>query len=126
MENKIRKFTDLNTWKEAHKLALLVYKLTAAFPDSEKFSLVSQMRRAAISITSNIAEGFSRATYQDKSHFYIIAQGSNTELQSQILIAKDLGYISGESFKDVFEQSTVTQKLLSGLIKSSRFKIQNS
>lgn len=91
-ENKIKSFTDLNAFKEAHKLALLIYKTTKYFPKEEKFSLIDQMRRAAISITSNIAEGFSRNTIKDKCQFYTLAQGSLSELQSQLLLAKDLGY----------------------------------
>jgi len=77
MEKKIKSFTDLNAWREAHKLALIVYKITKDFPKEEMFGLTSQMRRAVVSITSNIAEGFSRQSYSEKVQFYSIAQGSN-------------------------------------------------
>ena len=77
---RIKSFTDLIAWQEAHKLALIVYKTTKKFPENEKFGLVSQMRRSAVSITSNIAEGFSRVSKKEKLQFYAIARGSLTEL----------------------------------------------
>ncbi|MDD5626597.1 MAG: four helix bundle protein [Patescibacteria group bacterium] len=79
---KIKSFTDLDAWKEGHKLVLMVYEITKKFPKEEMFGLVSQMRRCVVSITSNIAEGFSRQTYKDKICFYSRAQGSVTELQN--------------------------------------------
>ena len=125
-KNKIRMFTDLNTWKEAHKLVLAIYEETKNFPREEIFGLVSQMRRAAVSITSNIAEGFSRQSYKEKIQFYSIAQGSLTELQNQSLIAKDVGYIDAEVFQKIAGQTITVHKLLTGLIKSSRAVIHNS
>lgn len=118
--SKIKNFTDLYAWQEAHKLALIVYKITKKFPGEEKFGLTSQIRRAVVSITSNIAEGFSRQSLSEKAHFYSIAQGSTTETQNQLLLARDLGYISPQVFHDVASQSVITHKLLSGLIKSSK------
>ena len=67
MEKKIKNFTDLETWKEGHKLVLLIYEATRLFPKEEKFALIDQMRRAAVSITSNIAEGFSRQSKKEKA-----------------------------------------------------------
>jgi four helix bundle protein len=122
----IKSFEDLNTWKEGHKFVLLVYELTKKFPKEEMFGLVSQIRRAVVSITSNIAEGFSRQTYKDKLHFYSMALGSLTESQNQLIIARDLKYISQEEFKKIYEQSVVVSKLLNGLIKSSKTIIHNS
>ena len=86
------------------------------------------MRRASVSITSNIAEGFSRQTYKDKINFYSMAQGSNTELQNQILIAKDIGYFNNVGiFNSLMDQSVVVHKLLNGLSKKSKtFIIHNS
>ncbi|HUX35845.1 MAG TPA: four helix bundle protein [Candidatus Paceibacterota bacterium] len=121
---KIKNFTDLIAWQEAQKLALGIYKITAGFPKDEQYSLVNQMRRAAVSITSNIAEGFSRNSYKEKIQFYSIAQGSVTELQSQLLISKDLYYISINDFEKMFGQSTSTHKIINGLIKGAR-KINN-
>jgi len=77
---KIQSFTQLNVWKEAHKLVLLIYKTTDNFPKKETYSLTDQMRRCAISITSNIAEGFSRQSKKEKLQFYYVSKGSLTEL----------------------------------------------
>jgi four helix bundle protein len=90
MGEKIKTFTDLNAWKEGHKLVLLVYKVTSFFPKKETFSLIDQLRRAAISITNNLAEGFSRRGSKEKIQFYSMALGSLTEVQNQIIVAKDV------------------------------------
>lgn len=123
---KIKSFTDLNAWKEGHKLALLIYKTTKDFPKEEVFCLVSQLRRCVISITSNIAEGFSRQSYKEKLQFYSISLGSVTELQNQVLIARDVGYIEKETFKKIANQSIKVHKIINGLIKSSKTIIHNS
>lgn len=118
--NKIRTFTDLNTWKEAHKLVLVIYEETKNFPKEEIFGLISQMRRCAVSITSNIAEGFSRQSYKEKIQFYSMAQGSLTELQSQLLVAKDVGFILKEKYQEIENQLIICHKLLNALIKKSK------
>ncbi len=117
--NKIVRFSDLVAWKEGHKLVLEIYKITSTFPRNESFSLIDQMRRAAVSITSNIAEGFSRRTKKDKDQFYYISLGSLTEIQNQLIIARDLQYLPHEKFINIGEQSTIVHKLVNGLIKSS-------
>ena len=98
---KIRSFTDLVAWQDAHQLALHIYKVTDGFPKKEIFSLVDQMRRCSVSISSNIAEGFSRQTKKEKIQFYYTALGSLTELQNQLLIAKDIEYISKQTFNEI-------------------------
>jgi four helix bundle protein len=118
--SKIKSFTDLVAWKEGHKLVLQIYKLTDTFPKKELFSLTNQMRRSCISITSNISEGFSRRTKKDKVQFYYMAIGSMTELQNQLLISKDLGYMSKTDFMMVANQSVDVHKLLNGMIKSAK------
>lgn len=118
--NKIRSFTDLDAWKEGHKLVLMIYKVTKQFPKDELFGLISQIRRCAVSVTSNIAEGFSRQSYKEKTQFYSIALGSVTELQNQLLIAKDVGYMGQGEFLRVAEKSIKVHKIINGLIKSSR------
>ena len=120
MNNKIQSFTDLKVWQEAHKLVLLVYKLTKNFPREEIFGLVSQTRRAAVSITSNIAEGFSRQSYKEKLQFYYIALGSLTELQNQLLLAKDLNYLKQKEFDEFTEQTTSVHKLLNSFVSKTR------
>ncbi len=122
-ESRIKSFTDLTTWQEGHQLVLAVYKVVKLFPSDEQFGLKSQMQRAAVSITSNIAEGFSRDSYADKKHFYIMAHGSLTEIQNQLLIAKDVGYISEKEFTAIADYSVIVHKLLSGLIKSTKERI---
>ncbi len=117
---KIKSFTDLIAWRDGHKLVLEIYKITRDFPKEELFSLVNQIKRAAISITSNIAEGFSRKSYKEKLQFYCIAQGSVTEIQNQLLIARDVGYINNEKFQKVAEQTVNVHKLINGLIKYSK------
>jgi len=89
-----RHFTEMPVWRKAHEVVLLVYKLTSAFPESEKYALTSQMRRAAVSITSNIAEAFGRRTSKDKARFYIHARGSCYEVQSQSHVARDVNYLT--------------------------------
>ncbi len=115
----IRDFTDLVTWKEAHTLVLQVYKLTKSFPKSEAFGLVTQMQRAAVSITSNIAEGFGRRTFKDKCHFYYQARGSLTELRNQSILSRDLSYISLSEYSKVNELINKSSRLLHGLIVST-------
>ncbi len=117
---KIRLFTDLNAWKEGHILVLTIYKTTKQFPKEEMFGLISQMRRCSVSITSNIAEGFSRQSYSEKAYFYSIAQGSVTELQNQLFIARDIGYVTIHEFDSVMSQTVTVHKIVSGLIKKSK------
>lgn len=125
-KNKIQSFTDLIAWQESHKLVLAIYKLSTKWPKEEMFGLISQIRRAAVSISSNLAEGFSRNTLKDKCSFYFIALSSLTELQNQTLIAKDLAYISKEQFEHLAKQTIQTSKLINGLIKKTKEFIQNS
>lgn len=119
-KKSIRSFTDLDTWKEGHKLVVSIYRITKAFPSDEQFGLTSQIRRAAVSVTSNIAEGFSRSSYADKAHFFVMAHGSLTEVQNQLLVSRDVGYISHDDFENLAEQSVITHKLLTGLLKSTK------
>ncbi|MBI2588837.1 four helix bundle protein [Candidatus Saccharibacteria bacterium] len=119
-EAKIRHFTDLFAWQKAHVLTLAVYRETKGFPSDERFGLTSQMRRSATSIKSNIAEGFGRQSNPDKIQFYVIARGSSTELQDQLLIAKDLGYISPDICEKLTELTVTVNKIINGLIRSIR------
>jgi len=119
---KIHSFTDLIVWQKAHKFVLEIYKLTDCFPKEEKYSLVDQLRRAAVSITSNISEGFYRRTSIDKSHFYYISLGSLAEIQNQLILARDLSYIKNDSFQDIGKKSVEIHKLINGVIKSSSTK----
>ena len=118
--SSIKTFHDLDAWKEGHKLVLLIYALTKQFPKDEVFGLISQMRRCAVSITSNIAEGFSRQSYAEKIRFYYMSLGSLTELQNQSIIAKDIGYLNPDEFAKIEGQGVTVHKILNGLIKASK------
>jgi len=121
MENaKIKSFTDLNAWKEGHKLVIEIYQITKNFPKEELFGLTNQLKRASVSTTSNIAEGFSRQSFKEKAQFYSIARGSVTEIQNQLLIAKDIKYLTADKFNKAAEQTVVVHKLINGLIKYSK------
>lgn len=119
-KTKIISFRDLVVWKEGHCLVLLVYKTTDLFPEKETFALTNQMRRCAVSITSNIAEGFSRQGKKEKLQFYFIAKGSLTELENQLIIARDIEYISEEKYFSLLDQVDKVGRLLTGLIKSQQ------
>lgn len=114
----IKSFTDLHAWQNAHQLTLGVHKVTADFPSSEQFGLSSQIRRAAVSVTSNIAEGFGRSSKKDQEHFYTMASGSLYELKSQLLLARDLGYISSDRFSSLFDIADIAHKLIHGLLRA--------
>ena len=117
---KIVEFTDLVVWQEGHKLVILIYQITSKFPKAELYSLIDQMRRAATSITSNIAEGFGRQTYKEKVYFYYLAQGSLTELKNQIYIAKDIRYLNTAEYQQLINQINIAHQLLQGLIRKSK------
>jgi four helix bundle protein len=114
----IRHFSQLLVWQQGHSLVLEIYRMTKKFPRDEMFCLVAQMRRAAISITSNIAEGFGRRSKPDKRHFYVIAAGSLSELMNQMMIAKDLGYLEQGAYAVHADQVVSISKLLNRLITS--------
>ena len=123
----IRSFTDLNVWQEGHTLVITIYKETRKFPREELYSLTDQLRRAAVSVTSNIAEGFGRQGYREKIQFYYVAQGSLIEVKNQLLIARDIGYLDRKIFNSLALQANTVHRLLQGLItKSKSFLNHNS
>ncbi|MBI4262400.1 four helix bundle protein [Candidatus Uhrbacteria bacterium] len=108
----IKNFHDLQVWQKAHELVLLVYEVTSTFPTHELYGLVSQMRRAAISVASNIVEGFRRHSVNDSIHFYNISEGSLEELKYQLLVSRDLHYISDETYTRAHFLAEEVSKLL--------------
>lgn len=116
---KVRSFTDLNAWKIAHTFVLLIYNITKDFPKNEQFGITDQLRRASVSVTSNIAEGFSRRTAKEKRQFYRTSLSSMTEIQNQLLICRDVGYLTKEKFLEAANQSVRVNKLIHGLIKAA-------
>jgi four helix bundle protein len=115
---RIESFTDLDAWKVNHELLLEIYKTTKSFPREETFGLTNQIRRAAASVTANIAEGFGRFHYKDKINFHYRARGSLLEVQNFLIAARDLGYFSDERFESLKFKSDNGLRLINGLIKS--------
>jgi len=119
MENKnLKSFKDLIVWQKAVDLAVSVYKITKEFPQEELYTLTNQMRRAVISISSNIAEGFKRYHKKEKQQFYNIAYGSTAELESQMEIALKLQLLSKKDYQILLSIITEVSKLIDSLIKS--------
>lgn len=116
---KIKNFYDLETWKVSHELVLEIYKITKNFPKDELFGITSQIRRAAASITANIAEGFARFHFKDKIRFYYQSRASIAEVQNFLLLAKDLTYINFETCKIIGEKTNRSAQLTNGLIRST-------
>ena len=117
---KTYSFEKLECWQQARQLAVWIYQVTKQLPQDEKFGLVSQMRRSAISIASNIAEGTSRKTAKDQSHFSTITYSSTVELLNDLIISYDLSFISQEQYeqgREIIEKQTL---LISGLRKSQQ------
>ncbi len=115
MEKKA--YTDLDVWKEARILANEIYNASKLFPKDELFGLTSQMRRSAVSIASNIAEGCGRNYPKDSIQFFFIARGSLYERETQIYIASDQKYINEVLLRTLLMKVEITRKLLSGFIK---------
>jgi len=111
-------FRDLRVWQQAIELAVEVYRGTEPFPKYELYGLAQQMRRAAVSIASNIAEGKGRRTDKDFRHFLFNARGSLLELETQILIADKLEYLSGKQSNDLRAKATGIGRGLAGLLNS--------
>ncbi len=117
---KVYSFEKLECWKHAKLLAIWTYINTKDFPQEEKFGLVSQMRRAAMSVASNIAEGSSRKTSKDQAHFSTIAYSSTIELLNHLIISNDLAFLSNDQYEQgraIIEKQTL---LISGLRKSQQ------
>jgi len=115
---KAAHYKDLLVWQKAHRVVLLLYKATENFPKTEVYGLTNQMRRAAVSVTSNIAEGFARISNKEKVQFYYISLGSLSELDSQITIAHDLTYLSTADCAILEATIAEVNKMLHALIKS--------
>ena len=110
-------YQKLNVWQKSHEFVLKIYKATSSFPREEIYSLVSQMRRAAVSILSNISEGCGRFGNRELKQFMSIAMGSATEVGYQLLLAKDLGYIQAKDYNTLNEEVNEIQKMLASYIR---------
>lgn len=118
MSGGIKDFYDLDAWVKAHRFVLEIYRMTGKFPKDELYGLTSQLRRAASSVSANIAEGFSRYHYNDKVRFYHNARGSISETQNFLFLAKDLSFLKENEFHELFGTSEEVSKLINGLIRS--------
>lgn len=110
-------YKDLKVWQLSHALTLQIYRITKDFPSEEKFGIISQMRRAAYSVPSNIVEGKSRNTQKEFKHFLHISRGSIDELSYFLLLSKDLGYISVPDFEALQDRCSHIASMLNNLIK---------
>jgi four helix bundle protein len=115
MDKKAQSYKDLIVWQKGIETAKLVYRLTTAFPAEEKFGLVSQMRRAAVSIPLNIAEGQARHTTGEFIQFISHAEGSVAELETQLILSIELGFAKAEAAKPVFILLDEIRRMLNGL-----------
>jgi four helix bundle protein len=113
-------YRDLRVWQHAMDLVVVVYKHTRDFPKTEIYSLTSQMRRAAVSIPSNVAEGKGRSTDRDRTHFFCHARGSLLELETQILIVQQLAYLTPAQSNRLLEASKCLGRMLNALIHSMK------
>ena len=120
MIGKARNFREYKVWQDAVAYATLVYQVTTQLPWFEKKGLCDQLQRAVVSISSNIAEGAGRSSDADFAHFLDQSLGSANEVETQLLIAKNLNYISADDYESLMKHLTVIQKQLTGLIASIR------
>jgi len=116
----IRSYKDLIVWQKARLLVRLVYEITRSFPKEELYGLSLQMRRAAVSVPSNIAEGYGRGTRKEYIHFLQTARGSLYELETQLLLAADMNYMTADKAALVAHQVGESSRLLFGLLASLR------
>jgi len=111
----MQRFTDLKVWQRSDKLALEVYRFTANFPSAERFGLISQLRRAAASIPTNIAEGSKRESNQDYARFLNIAEGSLAETEYLLMLSRDLGFLAGDTADGLMKEITEIARMLNAL-----------
>lgn len=120
---QIKTFRELIVWQKAHTLVIEVYKITEIFPKHELFSLVNQIRRAAVSIAANIVEGFKRKGLKDSLNFYNTAEASLEEVKYFLLLSRDLNYINESKYKKIFALTEEIGRLLCRWIQSQRIHL---
>ncbi|HJO93532.1 MAG TPA: four helix bundle protein [Victivallales bacterium] len=124
MRIKIKTYRDLLVWQKSMDLVSEIYKTTKNFPREEQYGLISQIRRCAVSIPSNIAEGYGRNSSNDYIRFLQISVGSLYELQTQIEISYNLKYLLEESFKTIYEKTKELERMLSSMIKKLKIHLK--
>ena len=123
---QLNSYRDLDVWKQSRLLVKSIYNLTKKFPKEEQFGLTNQLRRASISIPSNIAEGCGRNYSKDSIQFFFVARGSLYEIETQLILSSDLDFISEEEFKNIEEQVTKCKKILNGFINYYQSKMESN
>jgi four helix bundle protein len=113
-------YKDLKVWQKSMLLARRIYEITRRYPVDEKFGLISQMRRCAVSIPSNIAEGYAREGEKEQAHFLFISLGSSNELETQIILSHEFHYVSEEENSEIMDLNSEVNKMLSSLIYTLR------
>ena len=121
----LKNYKELNVWQKSYKLCLHIYKVTKRFPKDEMYGLTSQIRRSAVSIPSNIAEGYGRKTTLEYVRFLYIAYGSVCELETQTMISGDLGYVDKKGLQELKEEIGDVERMLKAMIKSLENKHLN-
>ena len=121
----LKNYRELKVWQKSYRLCLDLYRITKEFPKEERYGLTSQIRRAAVSIPSNIAEGYGRKTTADYLRFLYIAYGSICELETQLLLSNDLNYVNKENLKALRDDTEEAERMLKALIKSLENKRLN-
>ncbi len=111
----MQRFTELKVWQRGHSLVLEIYKLSAGFPQDEKFGLTSQLRRAALSVPTNVAEGSKRRSNQEYARFLNVAEASLAETEYLLMVGRDLGYIDREKTEAILQELTEVARMLSSL-----------
>ncbi len=119
----MRSFRDIKAWQKGHELALQAYRCTASFPDSERYGLTSQIRRAAVSVPANIAEGCGRSSDADFARFLHIAMGSASELEYLFLVSGDLSFIEADTHSDLQRRVAEVKRMLTGFIQKLKADI---
>lgn len=119
------KFEDLKAWQEAHKLVIMIYKITKTFPAEEKFRLIDQICRSSSSVAANLVEGGARAYRKEYLQFVYQSRGSLEETKYHLLLAKDLSYLNLSQYNKILSQANVAGKLINGLITYLRTKTQD-
>lgn len=120
MKDKINEFYNLEVWKKANAFTVKIYQITKKFPMDEKYSMTDQMRRAASSVSANIAEGFNRYHSNDKIKFYLNSRGSAGESKSHVMLARDLKYINDVDANTLLRELSEIEMMINGLINSLR------
>ena len=116
-EATVRDFRGLKVWEKAHQLTLSVYRVSVRFPTDERYGLTSQLRRAAVSIPANIAEGCGRRGDREMSRFLQISMGSASELEYHLLLAHDLGHLDNQTHRELEERTTEVKRMLSSFLQ---------